>query len=85
MLGGALVWARYHHHHLTLGRSDAVDAVRTICLDGRATPCDPEKDPGQGWVQGFFKRHPELLTRSSRIFKVNQVPADVEGRLWGFY
>ena len=56
-LADALLWAAYHH--LALGRSALVDAVRTICLEGRAIPWDPEKDPGQSWAEDFFKRHLE--------------------------
>ena len=36
-------------------------------------------------MEGFFKRHPELSTRSSRIFEANRVQADDEERLWEFY
>ena len=83
MLADALLWAA--HHNLALGRSELVDAVRTICLHGRAIPWDPEKGLGQSWVEGFFKRHPELSTRSSRIFEANRVQADDEERLREFY
>lgn len=49
-LGEAPFGAGHHHHHQALERSELVDAVPTVCMDGRATPYDPEKDPGQGWV-----------------------------------
>lgn len=78
-----LLWAG--DHHLALGRSELVEAGRTICLESCAISWGAEKGPGQGWVQGSCKQHPGISTGSSRIFKAKRVQADGEGRLWQFY
>ena len=68
-----------------MARSKLVDAVRTLCLDGRSVPWNPERGPGKKWVQCFFNRHQELSTRNTRIFEVNRMQADNEERLRKFY
>ena len=83
VLVDTLLWAA--RHGLALGRSELVDALRTLCLDGRPVPWNPETGPGKGWVQRFFERHPELSTRSTRIFEANRMQADDEERLREFY
>ncbi len=82
VLVDTLLWAG--RHGLALTRSKLVDAVRTLCLDGRSVPWNPERGPGKKWVQCFFKRHPQLSTRNTRIFEVNRVQADNEERLRKF-
>ena len=79
----SLLWAG--RHELALSRSELVDAVRTLCLDGRRVPWKPETGPGPKWVKGFLKRHPVLAERNTRIFEANRVQADNEERLRKFY
>ena len=73
------------HKHLGLSRSDLVEAVRTLCSDGRQAPWKPEQGPGPKWVRGFLKRHPQLSERSSRIYEANRVVSNDDERLRSFY
>lgn len=40
---------------------------------------------GHSWLQGFFKRHPRLSERSSRIYATNRVTGNDETPLKDFY
>ncbi|CAN0450726.1 unnamed protein product, partial [Ectocarpus fasciculatus] len=72
-------------HFLLLGRRELKDAVRKIRLDGRKVPWDPDKGPGDRWLQWFLKRHPELSERATHIYEANRINEDDESRLEAFY
>lgn len=80
-----LIWAA--HRHLDVGRLELKEAVRKLCSDNReGVPQSWEHGlPGQSWLEGFFKRHPRLSERSSRIYDANRATADDETRLRTFY
>ena len=73
VLVDSLFWAG--RNQLALGRSELVDAVRRLCLDGRPVPWDPETGPGRRWVQCLLKRHSVFSTRDARIFEDSRVQA----------
>lgn len=79
-----LIWAG--QRHLGIGRRELCEGVRTLCnTDNRPVPWDRAKGPGQAWIEGFFKRNPQLATRSSRIYEANRVTADEQARMVDFY
>ncbi|CAB1121401.1 unnamed protein product [Ectocarpus sp. CCAP 1310/34] len=72
-------------HFLLLGRRELRDAVRNICTDGRKVPWDPDKGPGDSWLEGFMARHPGLSERATHIYEANRINEDGEPRLQAFY
>lgn len=69
-------------HFLLLGRRELRDAVRNICTDGRKVPWDPDKGPGDSWLEA---RHPGLSERATHIYEANRINEDGEPRLQAFY
>ncbi|CAN0195608.1 unnamed protein product, partial [Ascophyllum nodosum] len=59
--------------------------MRQLCSDGRKTPWEANKGPGKAWAQGFLKRHPRVLKRSTRIYEVNRITENDEPRIRKFY
>lgn len=72
-------------HFLLLGRKQLKDAVRNICSDGRKVPWDPDKGPGDSWLEGFMARHPGLSERATHIYEANRINEDDDQRLQAFY
>ncbi|CAN0332987.1 unnamed protein product, partial [Ectocarpus sp. 4 AP-2014] len=73
-------------HFLLLGRRELKDAVRNIiCSDGRKVPWNPDKGPGDSWLEGFMARHPRLSERATHIYETNRINEDDERRLEAFY
>ncbi|CAN0311148.1 unnamed protein product, partial [Ectocarpus sp. 4 AP-2014] len=61
------------------------DAVRNICSNGRKVPWNPDKGPGNSWLEGFMARHPGLSERATHIYEANRSNEDDEPRLEAFY
>ena len=51
VLADSLRWAE--RHQLALGRSELVDAVHMLCLDGRPVPWNPETGPNLDFSEEF--------------------------------
>ena len=68
-----------------MGRVQLREAMRQLCSDGRKTPWEANKGPGKAWAQGFLKRHPRVLKRSTRIYEVNRITENDEPRIRKFY
>ncbi|CAN0300943.1 unnamed protein product, partial [Ectocarpus sp. 4 AP-2014] len=48
-------------------------------------PWNPDKGPGDSWLEGFMARHPGLSERATHIYETNRINEDDERRLEAFY
>lgn len=68
-------------HRLGITTQQRGESVQTLCNEGRSMPWNPPKGLGKACFTAFFKSHPRLAPRSSRIYEANRVSADAQTRL----
>lgn len=67
-----------------LSRDQLRGRIAVLCSDGRPVPWPRDVGPGRDWFEGFFKRHPGVSERSSRIYDSTRMAPDA-GKVRKFF